>query len=145
MFPLYSSSFFNWAGFSSLLPRKFVAIVMSMVFLNWAGFSSLFPQKFVAIAMSIAYLKEVVDQVINDDMDGDNNSDTNQEDGIHRLIQDTFAPMDEDNQDDSDDVDPLLEKSRQPLYEGSTKNLLSAILLLVNLKVLNGLSNICLT
>jgi hypothetical protein len=116
-----------------------------MVFLNWAGFSSLLPQKFVAIAMSIAYLKEVVDQVINDDMDGDNVSDTNQEDGIHRLIQDTFAPMDEDNQDDSDDVDPLLEKSRQPLYEGSTTNLLSAILLLVNLKVLNGLSNICLT
>jgi hypothetical protein len=88
---------------------------------------------------------EVVDQVINDDMDGDNVSDSNQEDEIHRLIQDTFAPMDEDNQDDSHDVDPLLEKSRQPLYEGSTTNLLSAILLLVNLKVLNGLSNTCLT
>ena len=52
-----------------------------------------------------------VDQVLNDDMDGDNISDTNQEDEIHRLIQDTFAPMDEDNQDDSHDVDPLLEKS----------------------------------
>ena len=37
------------------------------------------------------------DQVINDDMDGDNVSDTNQEDEIHRLIQDTFAPMDEEN------------------------------------------------
>ena len=59
------------------------------------------------------------DQVLNDDMDGDNISDTNQEDEIHRLIQDTFAPMDEDNQDDSHDVDPLLEKARQPLYEGS--------------------------
>ena len=82
---------------------------------------------------------EVVDQVINDDMDGDNVSDSNQEDEIHRLIQDTFSPMDEDNQDDSHDVDPLLEKLRQPLYEGSTTNLLSAILLLVNLKVLNGL------
>ena len=67
---------------------------------------------------------EVVDQVINDDMYGDNVSDSNQEDEIHRLIQDTFAPMDEDNQDDSHDVDPLLEKSRQPLYEGSTTNLL---------------------
>jgi hypothetical protein len=88
---------------------------------------------------------EVVDQVINDDMDGDNVSDSNQEDEIHRLIQDTFSPMDEDNQDDSHDVDPLLEKSRQPLYEGSTTNILSAILLLVNLKVLNGLSNTCLT
>jgi hypothetical protein len=40
---------------------------------------------------------EVVDQVINDDMDGDNVSDSNQEDEIHRLIQDTFSPMDEDN------------------------------------------------
>jgi hypothetical protein len=88
---------------------------------------------------------EVVDQIINDDMDGDNISDSNQEDEIHRLIKDTFSPMDEDNQDDSHDVDPLLEKSRQPLYEGSTTNLLSAILLLVNLKVLNGLSNTCLT
>ena len=88
---------------------------------------------------------EVVDQFINDDMDGDNVSDSNQDDEIHRLIQDMFAPMDEDNQDDSHDVDPLLEKSRQPLYEGSTINLLSAILLLMNMKVLNGLSNTCLT
>ena len=47
-----------------------------------------------------------------------NVSDANQEDEIHRLIQDTFAPMDEDNQDDSHDVDPLLEKACQPLYEG---------------------------
>jgi hypothetical protein len=78
-------------------------------------------------------------------MDGDNVSDSNQEDEIHRLIQDAFSPMDEDSQDDSHDVDPILEKSRQPLYEGSTINLLSSILLLVNLKVLNGLSNTCLT
>jgi len=85
------------------------------------------------------------DQVLNDDMDGDNVSDSNQEDEIHRLIQDTFAAMDEENQDDSHDVDPLLEKARQPLYEGSKTNLLSAILLLVNLKVLNGLSNTYLT
>ena len=83
---------------------------------------------------------EDIDQVINDDMDGDNVSDSNQEDEIHRLIKETFAPMDEDNQDDSHDVDPLLEKSRKLLYEGSTTNLLSAILLLVN-----GLSNTCLT
>ena len=78
-------------------------------------------------------------------MDGDNVSDSNKEDEIHRLIQDTFAPMDEDNQDDSHDVDPLLEKSHQPLYEVSTIFFLSAILLLVNLKFLNGLSNTCLT
>jgi hypothetical protein len=64
---------------------------------------------------------------------------------IHTLIQDTFSPMDEDKQDYSHDVYPLREKSRQPLYEGSTTNLLSDILLVVNLKVLNGLSNTCLT
>jgi hypothetical protein len=40
---------------------------------------------------------EVVDKVINDDMYGDNVSDTNQEDEIHIFIQDTFSPMDEDN------------------------------------------------
>jgi hypothetical protein len=78
-------------------------------------------------------------------MDGDNVSDSNQENEIRRLIQDTFAPMDEDNQDDGHDVDPVLKKSRQPLYDGSITNILSAILLLVNLKVLNGLSNTCLT
>jgi hypothetical protein len=78
-------------------------------------------------------------------MDGDKVSDSNQEDEIHRLIQDTFSPMDEDNPDDIHDVDPLLEKSCQPLYEGSTTNILYVIFLLVNLKVLNGLSNTCLT
>ena len=46
-------------------------------------------------------------------MDGDKISDSNQEDEIHRLIQDTFAPMDEENQDDSHDVDPLLKKEHQ--------------------------------
>ena len=54
--------------------------------------------------------QNIEDRVLNDDMDGDNVIDTNQEDEIHRLIQDTFSPMDEDNQDDSHDVDPLLDK-----------------------------------
>jgi hypothetical protein len=78
-------------------------------------------------------------------MDGDKISDSNQEDKIHRLIQDTFSPTDEDSQDDSHDIDPILEKSHQPLYEGSTTNLLFTIFLLVNLKVLNGLSKTWLT
>ena len=60
-------------------------------------------------------------------MDGDKVSDTNQEDEIHRLIKATFSPMDEDNQDDSHDVDPLLEKSRQPVYEVSKTNLLKSL------------------
>jgi hypothetical protein len=76
-------------------------------------------------------------------MEEDDIDNTIENDGINRLIQDTFAPMD-DNFDDIHDV-PLIEKSQQPLYEGSRTNILSSILLLVNLKVLNGFSNTCLT
>jgi hypothetical protein len=86
----------------------------------------------------------IEDRVLNDPMDEDDVIDTNGEDEINRLLQDTFAPLDEDNLHDFHDV-PLLEKSQEPLYEGSTTNILSAILLLVNLKVLNGLSNTCFT
>ena len=54
---------------------------------------------------------------------------------------------DHENIDDFDDVhdSPILEKAYKPLYEGSNKNLLSAILLIMNLKVMNGLSNISIT
>ena len=47
-----------------------------------------------------------------------------------------------DDHDDFDDVHdlPLLEKAQQPLYEGSKITLVSSILLIVNLKVLNGFS-----
>ena len=86
----------------------------------------------------------IEDPVLNDPMDEDDVIDTNDEDEINRLIQDTFAPLDEDNLHDIHDV-PLLEKSQEPLYEGSTKNLLHTILLLVNLKVLNGFPNTCFT
>ena len=77
-------------------------------------------------------------------MDDDDIIDTNGEVGINRLLQNTFYPLDEDNLHDIHDV-PLLEKSQEPFYEGSTTNILSTILLLVNLKVLNGLSNTCFT
>ena len=86
----------------------------------------------------------IEDWVLNDPMDEDEVIDTNDEDEINRLIQDTFSPLDEDNLHDIHDV-PLLEKSQEPLYKGSKKNLLSTILLLVKLKVLNGLSNTCFT
>ena len=54
--------------------------------------------------------------------------------------------MDDDDDDDDDDFYdvhdlPLLEKAYKPLYEGSSTNLLSAILLIMNLKVMNGLSS----
>ena len=63
----------------------------------------------------------IEDDVLNDPMDEDDVIDINDEDEINRLIQDTFVAMDEDNQDDSHDVDPLLEKSHEPLYERSKK------------------------
>ena len=51
------------------------------------------------------------------------------------------------NIDDFDDVHniPLLEKEYEHLYEGSKTNILSGILLIMNLKVMNGLSNISIT
>ena len=83
-------------------------------------------------------------EVLNDPMDEDDVIDTNDEDEINRLIQDIFTPLDEDNLHDIHDV-PLLEKSQEPLYEGSTKNIISTILMLVNLKFLDGFSNTCFT
>ena len=54
---------------------------------------------------------------------------------------------DNENIDDFDDVYdiPLLDKAYEPLYEGSKTNLFSAVLLIMNLKVMNGLSNIAIT
>ena len=48
---------------------------------------------------------------------------------------------DNENDDDFDDVHDirLLKKEYEPLYECSKTNLLSAILLITNLKVMNGL------
>ena len=70
-----------------------------------------------------------------------------EDDGTNTLIQDTFiARMDDDHNDLDDAHDlPLLEKAIRPLYEGSKISPLFAILLLVNLKVLNGLLNTCVT
>ena len=54
---------------------------------------------------------------------------------------------DNDNIDDFDDVHdiPLLDKGNETLYEGSKTNLLSIVLLIMNLKVMNGVSNISIT
>jgi hypothetical protein len=74
----------------------------------------------------------------------DTNNIVEPDDGTNILIRDIFDPIDEENNDDIYDV-PLLEKEEQPLYEGSRTNILSSIMLLVNLKVLNGFPNTCLT
>jgi hypothetical protein len=109
-----------------------------------------------------------LNRVDNDDhaipMENDDINNTVDDDGTNRLIQDIYnAPMDddinleEDNlQDDNDDNDednddeyildkPILENATKSLYEGTQKSVLSVVMLLVNLKVSNGLSNTCMT
>jgi hypothetical protein len=80
----------------------------------------------------------------NDPMEDDDHAPENtiEDDGINTLIHDTFSPSVSDH-DDDDSLDvPLLEKAYEPLYKDSQTTLLSAVLLLLNLKVMNGLSNI---
>ena len=87
---------------------------------------------------------------VNDHIEEDDHTDNIVEyDGTNTLIHDTFnVIMDDDHDhdhenDDFDDVHdlPLLEKACEPLYEGSNTNILSSILLIMNLKVMNGISN----
>jgi hypothetical protein len=61
------------------------------------------------------------------------------------MIQDLFSRSDEDGENDGIYDEPLLQKANKRLYEGSRENLLSAKLFLVNLKVMNNLSNTCMT
>ena len=56
----------------------------------------------------------------------------------------------DDQDDDDDDIDtdldlPILEIAHKALYKGSQITLLAIVLLLVNLKVMNGLSNVSVT
>jgi hypothetical protein len=97
-------------------------------------------------------------------MENDDINNTIDDDGTNILIQDIYnAPMDDDVnmeeenlQDDNDDSDednddeyifdkPILQNATESLYEGTKKSVLSAVMLLVNLKVSNGLSNTCMT
>ena len=90
---------------------------------------------------------------VNDHIEEDDHTDNIvEDDGTNTLIHDTFnVRMDDDDDDhENDDFDdvhdlPLLEKVYEPLYEGSNTNLIFAILLIMNLKVMNGLSNISVT
>ena len=70
-----------------------------------------------------------------------------EEDGIGAVDEDAHddGTSTSDN-DDEDGLDiPLLEKAHEPIYEGSQTTLLLAIVLLVNLKVMNGLSNVAMS
>ena len=94
--------------------------------------------------------EQVNDHIGQDDHDND----VIEYDGTNTLICDSFnIIMDDDDDNDnenSDDFDnendiPLLDKAYEPLYEGSKTYLLSDVLLIMNLKVMNGLSNIAIT
>ena len=86
-----------------------------------------------------------IEDRVNDLMEEDDNNNIVQGDGTNEFPQDLFARLYEDEDiDDILDV-PLLDKENTPLYEGSRENFISTTLLLVNLKVLNGLSNTCMT
>ena len=86
---------------------------------------------------------------VNDHIEQDDHAD----DGTNTLIHDSFNirmdddDVDNENDDDFDDVHntPLFDKAYEPIYEGSKTNLLSVVLLIMNLKVVNGLSNITIT
>jgi hypothetical protein len=102
----------------------------------------------VVQALIQEHVVNIKDQV-NDPMEEDDD-DNNivEEDGTNILIHETFnnARMDDDD-DQLDGVFDILvlEKASQPLYEGSKTSLLFAILLFVNLKVMNVFSNTCVT
>ena len=91
-----------------------------------------------------------IEDEVNDPMEEDDHELENivEDDSTNTLIHDTFSGVaDHDDQDDFDDVHdlPVLEKAYEPLYEGSETTLLSNILLLLNLNVMNGLSNIAIS
>jgi hypothetical protein len=90
------------------------------------------------------------DQVNEDLMEEDDgtnqvNDPMEEDEGINQMIQDFFSQPDEDGDNDGIYDEILLEKKNKRLYEGSRENLLSATLLIVNLKVMNNLSNTCMT
>ena len=77
----------------------------------------------------------------------DNNEIVHINDGTNQMLQDLYGESDDDGGDSSDDIYdvPLIERSSERLFEHSNATLLSAALLLVNLKVMNNLSNRCMT
>ena len=90
---------------------------------------------------------------VNDHIEEDDHTDNIvEDDGTNTLTHDTFNVRmdDHDHDHENDEFDgvhdlPLLEKAYKPFYESSTTNILYAILLIMNLKVMNGLSNISVT
>ena len=92
---------------------------------------------------------------VNDDMELDDDHDDNiiEDDGENTLINDAFNVRMDDDQHHAPPIDdfvdlhdlPTLEKAEKPLFEGSRISVLSAVLLIMNLKVMNGFSNTSIT
>ena len=89
--------------------------------------------------------QEIEDLMEEDDGTNQVNDPMEEYDGTNQMVQDLFSQLDEDGDNAGIYDEPLLEKANKRLYEGSRTNLLSATLLLVNLKVMNNLSNTCMT
>jgi hypothetical protein len=66
-----------------------------------------------------------IEDQVNDPMEeDDNNKNIFEYNGTNELIQDLFAQPDEDDDEEIGDLDvPLLEKAKNPLYEGSKEKL----------------------
>ena len=79
-------------------------------------------------------------------MQVDDNNSMVQDDGTNQMIQELVGRQDDDGR-DSDSIydEPMMEKVDKRLYKGSIENLLSATLLLVNLKAMNNILNTCMT
>ena len=84
---------------------------------------------------------------VNDHIEQDDHADNViEDDGTNTLIHNQFNIRMDDDDDFNDFHDiHLLDKAYEPLNEGSKTNLLSTILLIMNLKVMNGISNIAIT
>jgi hypothetical protein len=114
-------------------------------------FPSNFPQNIAPSSSRNDVVQDEEHDQENEDLmeedDGTNqvNDPMEEDDGTNQMIQYLFFQPDEDGDSDGIYDEPLLEKENKRLYEGSRENLLSATLLLVNLKVMNNLSNTCMT
>ena len=90
---------------------------------------------------------------VNDHIEEDDHTNNMVEhNGTNTLMHDAFNVRMDDHHHhhENDDFDyvhdlPLLDKAYKPLYEGSNTNILFVILLIMNLKVMNGLSNTSVT
>ena len=86
---------------------------------------------------------------MNIEVEGNDPIEENHNDEEDHDDQDDHNDQDDDDDDDGDiDIDldvTILEKEHETLYEGSQTTLLAIVFLLVNLKVVNDLSNVAMT